>query len=272
MISLVLNAWAFMRLRGMPTSTRVLFLDGAGVTQVEPLFARVLSPARPLLYGNEEPFRSRSTCFASLTLAPPEASGPLMTHLNDAQLCGRAALVLHFVSFVVSAFGVDGVGADSYHGGGADVKVIGSLSVTFVSRTDYANRSIARQLVNEAELASAWAQLGHFRVRRAQFELLPFDAQLRLVRDTDVLVGMHGAGMVNSLWLPRSAHVIEIFPASKRRWGYRNICQYTGCRYTQFRGGVDLPLEAKHVAAEEWIAFLRGWLLQAGLQEFLREP
>ncbi len=42
MISLVLNAWAFMRLRGMPTSTRVLFLDGAGVTQVEPLFARVL--------------------------------------------------------------------------------------------------------------------------------------------------------------------------------------------------------------------------------------
>ena len=77
---------------------------------------------------------------------------------------------------------------------------------------------------------------------------------------------------VNSLWLPRSAHVIEIFPASKRRWGYRNICQYTGCRYTQFRGGVDLPLEAKHVAAEEWIAFLRGWLLQAGLQEFLREP
>ena len=74
MISLVLNAWAFMRLRGMPTSTRVLFLDGAGVTQVEPLFARVLSPARPLLYGNEEPFRSRSTCFASLTLAPPGIS------------------------------------------------------------------------------------------------------------------------------------------------------------------------------------------------------
>ena len=153
-----------------------------------------------------------------------------------------------------------------------DREVSGVLNVTFISRADYANRSITRQLVNEAELASVWAQLGRFNVRRAQFELLPFDAQLRLVRETHVLVGMHGAGMVNSLWLPHRAHVIEIFPASKRRWGYRNICQYAGCRYSQFRGGVDLPLEAKHVEAGDWTAFLRGWLLQAGLQDFLYEP
>ena len=76
--------------------------------------------------------------------------------------------------------------------------------------------------------------------------------------------------------LPRGARVIEVFPAHKRRWGYRNMCQYAGCLYTQFRGGVDVRLDggdfSKRVDVDEWVDFVGQWLLQAGLQHFLKEP
>ena len=82
--------------------------------------------------------------------------------------------------------------------------------------------------------------------------------------------------LAHALWLPRGARVIEVFPAHKRRWGYRNMCQYAGCLYTQFRGGVDVRLDggdfSKRVDVDEWVDFVGQWLLQAGLQHFLKEP
>jgi protein O-GlcNAc transferase len=50
---------------------------------------------------------------------------------------------------------------------------------------------------------------------------------------------MHGAGMVNVLWTRPHTQVIEIFPKKRYRWGYRNLCQFVGCEWRQFRGGVD---------------------------------
>ena len=84
--------------------------------------------------------------------------------------------------------------------------------LTFSGRASESfHRSIARQLENEQQLADAWEALGAFDVRRVLFERESFEAQVAAVRRTDVLVGMHGAGMAHALWLPRGARVIEVF-------------------------------------------------------------
>ncbi len=40
---------------------------------------------------------------------------------------------------------------------------------------------------------------------------VPAAAQLALMADTDILVGMHGAGRVHTLWLPEWAVLYEIY-------------------------------------------------------------
>jgi capsular polysaccharide biosynthesis protein len=49
-------------------------------------------------------------------------------------------------------------------------------------------------------------------VRGVQLELLPFTEQLRLVGETDILLGMHGAGLSHMLFLPRHGALIEFEP------------------------------------------------------------
>lgn len=65
----------------------------------------------------------------------------------------------------------------------------------------------ARRLDNLAEFE---ALLEEFGFRKARCELLPVRAQLELFRSTSVLIGMHGAGMLNQLFLPDGATVIEV--------------------------------------------------------------
>jgi EGF domain-specific O-GlcNAc transferase len=72
-----------------------------------------------------------------------------------------------------------------------------------------------RQVTNEAELVAAVRR----RVPGVEVEVVNFDwngrppiaGQLALMADTDVLVGMHGAGLVHTLWLPEWAVLFEIY-------------------------------------------------------------
>ncbi|KAF1788223.1 Glycosyltransferase AER61, uncharacterized [Phytophthora cactorum] len=68
--------------------------------------------------------------------------------------------------------------------------------------------------------------------------------QMKAMLDSDVEIGMHGAGMFNVLWTRPETLVIEIFPRRRFRWGYRNICQYIGCKWHDFRRGRDIGIHS----------------------------
>ncbi|TDH73842.1 hypothetical protein CCR75_005588 [Bremia lactucae] len=42
--------------------------------------------------------------------------------------------------------------------------------------------------------------------------------QMKSTTKSDIIIGMHGAGLVNRF-----------------RWGYRNLCQLVGCQWHQYR-------------------------------------
>lgn len=77
------------------------------------------------------------------------------------------------------------------------------------SRGVYISRKNAfkRRLVNEDEIIDF---LIHCNVRDVHAESLSFVDQLLLFSKTRVLIGLHGAGLANMIWMPPGSHIIEI--------------------------------------------------------------
>jgi capsular polysaccharide biosynthesis protein len=93
-----------------------------------------------------------------------------------------------------------------------------------VSRRDAAKRRI----VNEDALLSALAPLG--------FEVivpgtLSFDEQVSAFSSAEVVVGPHGAGLANALFMPRGGSMLELHHEGIRRPWYRRLAGTLGLGY-----------------------------------------
>lgn len=71
--------------------------------------------------------------------------------------------------------------------------------------------SEGRRLDNAAELTTQLAQTG-YNVTQVTLGSLPFRQQIGLMADAKVLIGVHGSDLVNFLFMPFRAVVIEILP------------------------------------------------------------
>ena len=69
----------------------------------------------------------------------------------------------------------------------------------------------SRRLANSHELAVSMRSMG-WNVSEATFGDMTFEAQLRMLADATVLVGVSGSDLVGLLFMPLKAVVVEIFP------------------------------------------------------------
>jgi len=84
-------------------------------------------------------------------------------------------------------------------------------SVIFIERKD-------RRILNIQALAKVAERLGFKNVRVVVFESLTVREQMAIVVDTDVLIGVHGAGLQWAIFMrPRSAVIEILWP--KKHWG-----------------------------------------------------
>ncbi|XP_077347607.1 protein O-linked-mannose beta-1,4-N-acetylglucosaminyltransferase 2 [Lithobates pipiens] len=95
--------------------------------------------------------------------------------------------------------------------------ILGKLNISSDQSTteDYIvlfTRSVNRLIVNEAELLLALAQEFQMRTITVSLEDNSFAEIVRLISNASMLVSMHGAQLVMSLFLPRGAAVVELFP------------------------------------------------------------
>ncbi|TLD34241.1 hypothetical protein PspLS_01566 [Pyricularia sp. CBS 133598] len=69
-------------------------------------------------------------------------------------------------------------------------------------------------------------------LRMVDFEGMPFREQVRVARDSDVLVGMHGAGLTHAMFMEEGrGALVEIQPDRLCHWGFRNLAKMTGQKY-----------------------------------------
>ncbi|KAJ8301545.1 hypothetical protein KUTeg_020532 [Tegillarca granosa] len=93
------------------------------------------------------------------------------------------------------------------------------ITVLFIFRRDYVAHPrnpkgiVGRKIKNEKQLLQAIEKLlpGH-NVIGIQTDHYNMTEQLRYISNTDILVGMHGAGLSHTLFLPKHAGLIELYP------------------------------------------------------------
>lgn len=104
------------------------------------------------------------------------------------------------------------------------------LALAVASRRVYASRSRqkTRRLLNEEQLLPLLFANG-FEV--VYFEDYTLEQQIRLMQDTSIFVGLHGANMANVLFLPEQAQVIELMDVENPNLCYFNMCANLGIGY-----------------------------------------
>lgn len=107
-----------------------------------------------------------------------------------------------------------------------DTTTTTDLTLTFI------DRRTTRALVDAPQhLANLRLHFPHIHIQALDFAALPFAEQLRVIQTTDVLVGVHGAGLTHALFLPPGASVVEIQPRRLNYKGFRNLAKMRGHRY-----------------------------------------
>lgn len=104
------------------------------------------------------------------------------------------------------------------------------LVITFI------NRTTKRRLLNQPALLASLRPTIHLNV--VDFADLPFADQLSLARSTDLLVGVHGAGLTHAIFLPPGSVVVVvgILLMGLKHKGFRNVASMLGHAYFTVEG------------------------------------
>ncbi|KAK0629161.1 hypothetical protein B0T17DRAFT_597609 [Bombardia bombarda] len=114
-------------------------------------------------------------------------------------------------------------------------------------RITFVDRQASRHLLNASALfAALQTKVPHISVAMFDFAALSMPEQLRIVhQDTDILVGVHGAGLTHQLFMRPGSAVVELQPnalvnaeTGTGQMGYRNMAMMMGLDY--FRIHVDV--------------------------------
>lgn len=260
-ISYALNAWIMLQgLHWDVSKTVVVHLDGGYPSPIDALHQKLLAPNHALIDGNTL-MGKRVHFRGDVLLAPYETYGPMMEHLNNDEPCHDSELFRRFRAQSLLTQNVTPAVERAL-----SVTRVRPLIVTVITRRPYQGRSLQRQWLNEDEILELMrTELRDFDVliRSVEYVDLTLQEQMKTTIESDVLISMHGAGLVNVLWTRPMTTVVEIFPKMRFRWGYRNLCQWIGCNWYEFRGGVDVGdgkdpnAQHKRIEYREWMTFFR---------------
>lgn len=103
---------------------------------------------------------------------------------------------------------------------------------TKVRITLLARNTKYRNIMNQDELVSALKTVGEYEVRLVvyKFREMPFLEQVKVSHNSDVFIGMHGAGLTHMLYQPDWGSVIELFNCGDPNC-YFDLARLRGVKY-----------------------------------------
>ncbi|XP_044531727.1 EGF domain-specific O-linked N-acetylglucosamine transferase [Gracilinanus agilis] len=107
----------------------------------------------------------------------------------------------------------------------------GKIRVTILARsTEY------RKILNQNELVNALKTVSAFEVQIVDYKYkeIGFLEQLRITHNTDIFIGMHGAGLTHLLFLPDWAVIFELYNCEDERC-YLDLARLRGIHYVTWK-------------------------------------
>lgn len=118
------------------------------------------------------------------------------------------------------------------------------LSILFIWRRDYVAHPrnpkglVSRKIKNEQELQKFVQNLyPNHSISSIQTDKLTMQDQLSAITNTDILIGMHGAGLTLALFLPKHGGLIELYPKywSSDNHHFRAIARWRKLQYRDWQ-------------------------------------
>ena len=218
-----------------PSETHILFMDGY------PSFS--FDTTWEYIFGNvsRAGVFTRPVLYRSLVWGFRECDGGL----TDFALKQQAYLE-EFRSYFLSVHGL----TDSYS------LNCQKITITLLLRRDQifypmnTDGKAQRKIFNEAELVgNLMKSFPTAHVQTVLMDSLPMCRQLEIASVTDILIGMHGAGMTHSIFLPKHAAILEMFPKDWKRGRPWYLCfektaSWRGLKYDSwenFDSSLEMP-------------------------------
>ena len=89
-------------------------------------------------------------------------------------------------------------------------------------------------------------------------EQLTVCEQIKSAHNTDILIGMHGAGMVHLWWIEENAKVVELIPKSQRgNVAFKTLATFLGRTYKEFTKVLEKRDNTVRVDVPELVKVIR---------------
>jgi hypothetical protein len=100
-------------------------------------------------------------------------------------------------------------------------------------RVTYLKRPSPRTLAPDVEsaLLQSLSLLDRVSLRVVNFANTPYEEQINLIGNTDILIGVHGNDLSHALYMNEGAALIEIFPPMSHSLDYRSLAELRGIDY-----------------------------------------
>ncbi|OJD19413.1 hypothetical protein AJ78_00587 [Emergomyces pasteurianus Ep9510] len=160
----------------------------------------------------------------------PGGGNPFWQNHWEPLQCEQSELLQTFVKRVLNFYNIrdDTRPADS------------PLVLTFIDRKE------KRRLIDQGRyIERLRAKFPSVEVNLIDLAVLPFSEQIKLIRRTDILAGVHGAGLTHGIFLPPHSTIAEILPPKLGHKGFRNMAKMMGHKYFSSHGGEHQTSDTK---------------------------
>ena len=219
-----MNMMLVMRALGIkPGDQQVVLFDNHKDGPYLDLIKNAFSPNHPVI--RHQDFKGKTVLFKKLIFHLESPAGLIFPRVAnpDPLRCHSADLFQEYRKFVLDAFNLYNVLPPS----------IPSISLILRHRTK--EKNVGRVLANEDEVRSLLQKGNMVDVNVVDFSQMSFADQLKLIRRTNIMVGVHGAGLMHIMFAAEEAVLVEIHPSYRQDRHFRHAARMTGKIYMPVR-------------------------------------
>ncbi len=118
--------------------------------------------------------------------------------------------------------------------------------ITYIERSSrrFLDPKIEKQLLTTLETS-----FPQYTLKSVKFENLTFAEQIQIIRNTKILIGVHGNGLTHELFLPSNSLVLEFFPSDDFAMDYQLFSELANHHYFAIdaKNGVIAASKSRHL-------------------------